>query len=35
MGPGVVKNRPDVNMETVDRFLNRMYRGASPDFVWT
>ena len=33
-GPELVKHRPDVTMETVDRFLTRMYRN-SPDFVWT
>jgi len=32
-GPELVKRRPDVTMETVDRFLTRMYRNA--DFVYT
>src|SRR5579863_4773258 len=33
-GPDLVKHRPDVTMETVDKFLTRMYR-AHPDFVFT
>jgi len=33
-GPELVKARPDVSMETVDRFLTRMYRN-NPDFVYT
>jgi pimeloyl-ACP methyl ester carboxylesterase len=33
-GPEFVKHRPDVSMDTVDRFLTRMYRN-NPDFVWT
>jgi pimeloyl-ACP methyl ester carboxylesterase len=33
-GPDLVKRRPDVTMETVDRFLTRMYR-TNPDFVFT
>jgi pimeloyl-ACP methyl ester carboxylesterase len=33
-GPELVKRRPDVTMETVDRFLTRMYR-TDPDFVFT
>ena len=31
-GPTLVKRRPDLNMETVDRFLTKMYR-SNPDFV--
>jgi pimeloyl-ACP methyl ester carboxylesterase len=33
-GAELVKRRPDVTMEMVDRFLTRMYR-TTPDFVWT
>src|ERR1700748_3354888 len=33
-GPELVKNRPDITMETVDKFLTRMYR-TNPDFVFT
>jgi pimeloyl-ACP methyl ester carboxylesterase len=33
-GPELVKRRPDVTMETVDKFLTRMYR-TNPDFVFT
>jgi pimeloyl-ACP methyl ester carboxylesterase len=33
-GPELVKRRPDITMEMVDRFLTRMYR-TSPDFVFT
>jgi pimeloyl-ACP methyl ester carboxylesterase len=33
-GPEFVKRRPDVTMETVDRFLTKMYR-TNPDFVFT
>jgi len=33
-GAELVKRRPDVTMETVDRFLTRMYR-TDPDFVFT
>ena len=33
-GPGVCARRADVSMETVDRFLTRMYR-TDPDFVFT
>jgi pimeloyl-ACP methyl ester carboxylesterase len=33
-GPELVKKRPDVTMEMVDRFLTRMYK-TNPDFVWT
>ena len=33
-GPEFVKRRPDVTMDTVDRFLTRMYR-TNADFVFT
>lgn len=33
-GPELVKRRPDIKMETVDKFLNSMYRN-DPDFVFT
>jgi pimeloyl-ACP methyl ester carboxylesterase len=33
-GPELVKRRPDLTMETVDKFLTRMYR-TNPDFVFT
>jgi pimeloyl-ACP methyl ester carboxylesterase len=33
-GPELVKRRPDVTIETVDKFLTRMYR-TNPDFVFT
>jgi len=33
-GAELVKRRPEVSMETVDRFLTRMYR-TNPDFVFT
>jgi pimeloyl-ACP methyl ester carboxylesterase len=33
-GPELVKRRPDITMETVDRFLTKMYR-TNPDFVFT
>lgn len=33
-GPELVKRRPDITMEMVDRFLTRMYRTGA-DFVWT
>jgi pimeloyl-ACP methyl ester carboxylesterase len=33
-GPELVKRRPDVAMETVDKFLTKMYR-TNPDFVFT
>jgi len=32
--PEVVKRRPEVTMDTADRFLTRMYRN-NPDFVYT
>jgi pimeloyl-ACP methyl ester carboxylesterase len=31
-GPELVKHRPDLTMETVDKFLTKMYRN-NPDFV--
>src|SRR5579862_4108442 len=33
-GPDLVKRRPEIKMETVDKFLTRMYR-TNPDFVFT
>lgn len=33
-GPELVKRRPDITMETVDKFLTRIYR-TNPDFVMT
>ena len=33
-GPDLVKRRPEITMEMVDRFLTRMYR-TNPDFVFT
>src|SRR5258705_5352711 len=33
-GPQLVKRRPEISMETVDKFLTRMYR-TNPDFVFT
>jgi pimeloyl-ACP methyl ester carboxylesterase len=33
-GPELVKRRPDITMDTVDKFLTKMYR-TNPDFVWT
>jgi pimeloyl-ACP methyl ester carboxylesterase len=33
-GPELVKRRHDITMETVDKFLTKMYR-ANPDFVFT
>src|SRR6476660_8960482 len=33
-GPEFVKRRPEITMETVDKFLTRMYR-TNPDFVFT
>jgi pimeloyl-ACP methyl ester carboxylesterase len=33
-GAELVKRRPDITMETVDKFLTRMYR-TDPDFVFT
>jgi pimeloyl-ACP methyl ester carboxylesterase len=33
-GPEIVKRRPEITMQTVDRFLTRMYK-TNPDFVFT
>jgi pimeloyl-ACP methyl ester carboxylesterase len=33
-GPQLIASRPDVTMETVDKFLTKMYR-TDPDFVFT
>jgi pimeloyl-ACP methyl ester carboxylesterase len=33
-GPELVKRRPDITMDMVDKFLTRMYR-TNPDFVFT
>ena len=33
-GPELLKRRPDITMETVDKFLTKMYR-TNPDFVFT
>jgi pimeloyl-ACP methyl ester carboxylesterase len=33
-GPELVKRRPDISMETVDKFLTKMYR-TNADFVFT
>jgi pimeloyl-ACP methyl ester carboxylesterase len=33
-GPELVKRRPDISMEQVEKFLTRMYR-TDPDFVFT
>jgi len=33
-GPALVAKRPDITMETVDKFLTKMYR-TNPDFVFT
>jgi pimeloyl-ACP methyl ester carboxylesterase len=33
-GPELVKRRPDISIDQVDRFLTRMYR-TDPDFVFT
>jgi pimeloyl-ACP methyl ester carboxylesterase len=33
-GPALVKRRPDITMDVVDKFLTRMYR-TNPDFVFT
>ncbi len=32
--PGLIASRPDITMQTVEAFLNRMYR-SRPDFVFT
>ena len=33
-GPELVKRRPDLTMDTVEKFLNMMFRN-NPDFVFT
>jgi len=33
-GPELLKRRPDITMDMVDKFLTKMYR-TNPDFVWT
>ncbi len=33
-GAELVKRRPDINIQTVDKFLTKMYRDK-PDFVWS
>jgi len=33
-GPDLVKRRPEITMDTVDKFLTKMYR-SNPDFVFT
>jgi pimeloyl-ACP methyl ester carboxylesterase len=33
-GPELIKRRPEISMEMVDRFLTKMYR-SNPDFVFT
>ena len=33
-GPELVKRRPDITMETVNKYLTKMYR-TNPDFVFT
>src|SRR5262245_2767772 len=33
-GPELTKRRPDITMQTVDKFLTKMYR-TNPDFVFT
>lgn len=33
-GPELTKQRPDITMEMVDRFLKRMYGGSRADFVF-
>ena len=33
-GPDLVKRRPDITMEMIDKFLTKMYR-TNADFVWT
>ena len=33
-GPALVKQSPEISMDTVDKFLTRMYR-TNPDFVFT
>jgi pimeloyl-ACP methyl ester carboxylesterase len=33
-GPDLVKRRPDITMDTVEKYLNKMYK-SNPDFVFT
>jgi hypothetical protein len=33
-GPELVKRRPEITMEMVDKFLTKMFR-SNPDFVYT
>ena len=33
-GPELVKRRPDITMDTLDKFLTKMYR-TNPNLVWT
>ena len=33
-GPEIIKRRPDITMDTVERFLTKMYH-TNPDFVYT
>jgi pimeloyl-ACP methyl ester carboxylesterase len=33
-GPALIAKRPEIKMETVDKFLTKMYR-SNPDFVFT
>jgi pimeloyl-ACP methyl ester carboxylesterase len=33
-GPALARQRPDISMEMIDKFLTRMYR-TNPDFVYT
>src|SRR5262249_47368595 len=34
-GPELVKQRPEITMEMVDKFLTKMYGGTNADFVFT
>jgi hypothetical protein len=34
-GPEIVKKRPDITMDMVDRYLTNLYRGPRADFVYT
>ena len=33
-GPELIKRRPDITMETIEKYLTKMYR-TNPDFVFT
>jgi hypothetical protein len=33
-GPALIKRRPEITMEMVEKFLTKMYR-TNPDFVYT